>query len=517
MDEDTQPATPSTGAATWSGSPRLLGERYRCDELLGQGGAADVYRATDEVLRREVAIKVLRSSAEDEIVRARFATEAHLLAQLSHPGIVTLLDAGMTEEQPYLVTELVHGSTLGRELRGGAMPIERVATIGIQLAEALAYAHARGIVHRDVKPSNVLMGADGRVKLADFGIARLIGDTSHHTQTGQTIGTAAYLSPEQVTGGEVGGPADVYSLGLVLLEAATGIREYPGTPTESAVARLVRPPRVPTSLPPELRVLLTRTACVDPADRPSAADVARVLRGWQADPTPYAALATGDLATVATAPAAAALASMAAAASTATVATPAPLAGLATPATAASVAALAAQGPPQPTGVVAAPDGHDTIAVAPVAPVTPGAPVNPGRRRRIPVLASIAAAVIVALVAIAIGASHLGSGSAEAARTPGGTPESLTYPLTAATQATRAVAARLKAAAASTAAATHVTSAVVTHPRPVSHPKPRATTSRRGAGAGASKATKPAKTKPAKPGTKGPGKAKGKGKKPGHH
>jgi serine/threonine protein kinase len=144
--------------------------------------------------------------------------------------------------------------------------------VGRQLAEALAYAHAAGVVHRDVKPGNVLLGEHHRAKLADFGIARLVGDTVRHTQTGTTIGTAAYLSPEQVQGRDVTGAADVYALGLVLIEAMTGERAYPGTPTEAALARLHRNPEVPPDLPH--RDLLVAMTQRDPDARPTAAEVA---------------------------------------------------------------------------------------------------------------------------------------------------------------------------------------------------------------------------------------------------
>jgi eukaryotic-like serine/threonine-protein kinase len=255
-----------------------LADRYRLEEVVGRGGMAEVWRATDSVLGRRVAVKLLRETAEDETDRLRFTAEARTLARLNHPGLVMLLDAGIRAERPYLVLELVEGQTLDQESGGGTVDQDRVAEIGLELASALAYAHSEGVIHRDVKPGNVLLGNDGRIKLADFGIARLIGETVRHTRTGQAIGTAAYLSPEQVWGEDVTESTDVYSLGLLLLEALTGERAYPGTPTEAALARLSRPPHIPDSLPASWRRLLTEMTAIETADRLTADDVAVRLR-----------------------------------------------------------------------------------------------------------------------------------------------------------------------------------------------------------------------------------------------
>ncbi len=256
----------------------MLADRYDLEDKIGTGGMADVYRATDRVLHRSVAVKVLRDTADSETDRLRFTAEARTLAQLSHVNLVMVLDAGTATDQPYLVMELVEGPTLSQRAQGSTLSPDEVAHIGAQLAEALAYAHERGIVHRDVKPGNVLLGTEGRVKLADFGIARLIGDTVRHTQTGHAIGTAAYLAPEQVLGEELTPAADVYSLGLVLLEVLTGERAYPGTPTEAALARLNRPPLVPQTLPASWRAILAEMTAREPAARPTAGQVAARLR-----------------------------------------------------------------------------------------------------------------------------------------------------------------------------------------------------------------------------------------------
>src|SRR5215210_5231829 len=187
----------------------VLAERYELADVLGRGGMADVYRARDRVLAREVAVKLLRDTTQNETDRLRFTAEARTLAGLNHAGIVMILDAGISTEQPFLVMELVEGLTLGQACAAELLTLDRAASIGVQLAEALAYAHDQRIIHRDVKPGNVLLGPDDRVKLADFGVARLIGGTVSHTKTGTTVGTAAYLSPEQVAGEEITPATDV--------------------------------------------------------------------------------------------------------------------------------------------------------------------------------------------------------------------------------------------------------------------------------------------------------------------
>ncbi|MGH2685411.1 MAG: serine/threonine-protein kinase, partial [Actinomycetota bacterium] len=175
-----------------------------------------------------------------------------------------------------LVMEYIDGPSLADLLKGGPLPVERAAVMGIRLADGLAHAHHLGIVHRDVKPGNVLVGSDGLARLADFGIARLTGDTTL-TQTGWLVGTASYLAPEQLEGRHVGPRADIYSLGLVLLEATTGQRAYDGSPTEAAMARLVREPDIPESLPAWWRALVRDMTAVTPDDRPSAPEVSERL------------------------------------------------------------------------------------------------------------------------------------------------------------------------------------------------------------------------------------------------
>jgi serine/threonine protein kinase len=263
-------------AAMPSGSPEgHVGGRYRLEGLLGRGGTAEVWRATDEALQRQVAVKLVTISGGEDAHRV--GDEARLLARLSHQGLVPVYDAGTDDAgRPWVVMELVEGETLADAVRRGPLPSERVADIGARLAEALEYVHGQGLIHRDVKPANVLIGREGRVRLTDFGIARLV-DAAKVTATGLTVGTAAYLSPEQVLGEPVGGATDVYALGLVLLECLTGAREYPGGTIEVALARLSRPPAVPPTLPAGWAGLLTAMTDRDPARRPDTAQVAREL------------------------------------------------------------------------------------------------------------------------------------------------------------------------------------------------------------------------------------------------
>ncbi|HEX5089047.1 MAG TPA: protein kinase [Nocardioides sp.] len=280
--------TALTDMAALLGDPApsaTVADRYRLHRLLGRGGMADVHEAIDTRLDRRVAVKLLREATANETDRARFLSEARLLARLSHPRLVRVLDAGVDRDRPFLVLELVRGSTLGDALVA-PLPPARVSAIGADIAAALAHVHAAGVVHRDVKPGNVLVGEDGTARLADFGIARLVDDTSHHTRTGHVVGTVAYLAPEQVAGEPVTTAVDVYSLGLVLLESLTGGRAYAGTSVEVALARLHRAPAIPATLPAPWRELLTAMTARDPGDRPTAAQVVARLRGAATEARP---------------------------------------------------------------------------------------------------------------------------------------------------------------------------------------------------------------------------------------
>lgn len=262
-------------------------QRYDFREHLGSGGMADVYRARDTELGRDVAVKVFRADDDTVADLQRREREIRLLSRLNHPGLVGIHDAGVLMDEGvarrYIVMEYVEGRSLAHRLARGPMKPRQVADIGAQMADALSYVHGHGIVHRDVKPENILvaevptLGYTLMAKLADFGVAQF-ADGPRLTGDGAIMGTAAYISPEQARGDEVGTPSDVYSLGLVLLESLRGEREYPGSAIEAALARLHRPPAVPDDLPGEWRALLAAMTDSDPARRPTAHDVAATMR-----------------------------------------------------------------------------------------------------------------------------------------------------------------------------------------------------------------------------------------------
>ncbi|MFE4468769.1 serine/threonine-protein kinase [Leifsonia sp. NPDC056824] len=267
--------------------PALLG-RYRPQTQIGRGGEAIVFRATDEILDREVAIKLYRSATEEQM--AQYRTEQTALARLSHHGIVSLIDAGIDysapkDPRPFLVMELVTGSDLAATLRERTLTTEEIAEIAYDLAEALEYVHANGVVHRDIKPSNVMLVTYGtttfraRARLTDFGIAGGVLASPELEEEGKTTtGTAAYLSPEQASLKAATPASDVYSLGLVLLECFTRTVTYPGGAVESALARLKFDPPVPDDLPGSWTALLRAMTARDPAARPAAAALALAFR-----------------------------------------------------------------------------------------------------------------------------------------------------------------------------------------------------------------------------------------------
>ena len=238
----------------------VLGGRYRLGPEIGSGGMGAVHRAWDERFSREVAIKILRAGS-DEVERERLRREAQYLAHLDHPNLVAVLDAGSdrlrSREAVWFAMELVEGPDLRTVVRqDGPLDGGAVRRILAGLLAALDALHTAGVVHRDLKPANVLLTAEpatGRwdVKLVDLGIAQHIR-TDHLTSTGQIVGTAAYLSPEQVNGHAIGAATDVYALGLVAIEALTGRIAFPGAPAESAAARLVRGPDLPHGARPGL-------------------------------------------------------------------------------------------------------------------------------------------------------------------------------------------------------------------------------------------------------------------------
>jgi serine/threonine protein kinase len=266
--------------------PAILQGRYRIGPVLGRGGASVVYQARDTLLGRDVAIKVFTTRAvRPEDLHAQEG-EARLLGSLNHPALVTLLDAGVdltdvTAPQVFLVMELVLGADLRQRLRQGALDALAVMYLGWDLLGALSHVHELGIIHRDIKPANVLLvdsrDRPPRGKLADFGIAMLRAQNSPVAEE-YTTGTAAYLSPEQVEGLDLSPATDVYSLGLVLLEAFTARPAFPGDVLDSALARLDHDPAIPDEMPPALAGLLGRMTARSAADRPTAEDAMLSLR-----------------------------------------------------------------------------------------------------------------------------------------------------------------------------------------------------------------------------------------------
>jgi serine/threonine-protein kinase len=216
----------------------VIAGRYELEELVGTGGMSSVFRARDRLLERRVALKVLHEHyTDDEGYVERFRREARVVAQLSHPNIVTVIDRGEDEGRQFIVFELVEGRTLKDLLEEeGRLPVRPALEIALQVARGLAFAHEHGLVHRDVKPQNVILNGDGRAKVTDFGIARS-RDIQGVTQTGMVLGTSNYVAPEQAQGGKVDRATDVYSLGVVLFELLTGEVPFLG---ESFVAVAMR-------------------------------------------------------------------------------------------------------------------------------------------------------------------------------------------------------------------------------------------------------------------------------------
>nr|MDP9105130.1 protein kinase [Candidatus Eremiobacteraeota bacterium] len=215
---------------------KTFNNRYRVDGTLGNGGMANVYVGTDTLLRRRVAIKVLREqyASDDDFVK-RFSYEAQSAAKLSHPNIVNVYDFGREDHSYYIVMELVDGATLGELMRQeGTLPEPVALDYAIQIASGLAYAHRQGLLHRDVKPANILVTKDDVVKLSDFGIARAVSEhTLGVTQPGMVMGSVAYISPEQAQGHDIDERSDLYSVGVVLYQMLTGALPFTG---DNAVA-----------------------------------------------------------------------------------------------------------------------------------------------------------------------------------------------------------------------------------------------------------------------------------------
>jgi serine/threonine-protein kinase len=291
-DHDTDPLADTATSGSESGTKRrgvhagdTLG-RYELVEEVGEGGMATVFRARDKELRRDVAVKVLfpHLTRRSEVVR-RFQREARAAATLEHANILRIYDVGGDgDDPPYIVMELIRGRSLLGELeQRGAMLAEVVACLGAVLADALGAAHKAGIIHRDVKPANVMIAGDGRVLLADFGVARLETEDSLVTKTGALLGTPAYMPPEQAVGDTATAKSDLYALGATLYQLATGALPYGGSPAKvlAAIAQGALVPAVKrrSAVGPDLSAAIGRMMASDPEARPaSAAEVASELR-----------------------------------------------------------------------------------------------------------------------------------------------------------------------------------------------------------------------------------------------
>ncbi len=271
---------------------------------LGRGGMGNVYRARDNRLRREVALKMLvDTAANDAESLARFDRETHAVAALNHPNIVAIHDTGAYRGVPYAVTELLEGETLAERLRSGPLAPKRATEIACQIAEGLAAAHAKGVIHRDIKPDNIFLTHDGRAKILDFGIARiektaaqgslspditLTGKLSSRSSGQMIVGTAGYISPEQVRGKRANAHSDIFALGAVYYEMLTGRRAFDRTTPVDTLGSVLRddPARYPETarIPEELRRFVLRCLEKDPADRyQTARDLLLDLRAHQAE------------------------------------------------------------------------------------------------------------------------------------------------------------------------------------------------------------------------------------------
>jgi serine/threonine-protein kinase len=297
---------------------RVVADRYRVGERIGLGGMAEVRRAQDLRLDRPVALKFLDPSlAAQPDLRRRFEDEARAAARLNHPSVVQVFDSGEWEGQPFLVMELLSGRTFADEMAGGPLPVARVRTVAADVLDALDAAHASGVLHRDVKPANLLVADGGTVKIADFGIAKAdpiqgehsASDPSPPTMTGQLLGTPSYLPPERVAGHRATPASDVWALGVVLWEALAGRRAFPGNGIQTAMAVASTDLAPVAETRPDADPALARAVDVavrrDPAQRWASAAAMRnaLLEGAPADARVVAAptLAVGGLGTAAAA------------------------------------------------------------------------------------------------------------------------------------------------------------------------------------------------------------------------
>jgi eukaryotic-like serine/threonine-protein kinase len=276
----------------------VLGGRYRLVSRIAAGGMGTVWEGYDETLQRPMAVKVLNEGlANDPRVAERFRREARHAAGLSHPNIAGVFDYGEDEGRPYIVMELIDGEDLAERLaRAKQLDPKEAATIGSQVATALAHAHAAGIVHRDVKPANVMLTRDGEVKVTDFGIAAPLQGSTGLTVTGSVMGTSRYISPEQAAGNRATPASDVYSLGVVLYETVAGVAPFlRETPVATALAHIhdQAPPlrELRPETPAELAGVIQASMAKEPEDRPTATALATSL---QSEAGPIAVTPAGE-------------------------------------------------------------------------------------------------------------------------------------------------------------------------------------------------------------------------------
>src|SRR3954454_22490946 len=252
--------------------PERLGNRFVLGELIGRGTCSEVYRAHDLLLDRDAAVKIFPVADDPRIQR-----EVRLMTSLDHPSLVPVYDVGEVDGRAFVVMALLEGGNLVDRLADGPLGVTETLLAVAAVDDGLAHVHRAGVLHRDVTPRNVLFDVDGRAHLSDFGVA-FVADSPRITDTGIVVGSAPYLAPEQVRGEAVGAPADVYALGLVMIEALTGRPAYEDAPVAAARERLERRPEVPEGLDFEIVTLLEAMTADDPAHRPPAENVCIGLR-----------------------------------------------------------------------------------------------------------------------------------------------------------------------------------------------------------------------------------------------
>jgi tRNA A-37 threonylcarbamoyl transferase component Bud32 len=303
LGEQRVPDSPVEEGGEQVGHPESFG-RYRVVREVGRGAMGIVYLARDDTIGRSVAVKTLRvdpmlSAAEMREVTERFEREARAAGMLSHPNVVTVYDVGDEGGTPYMAMEFLEGAPLGDIMEEGPMTIERAADVAAQVLSALDYAHGHGVVHRDIKPDNIFLLRDGRVKVADFGIAHLAGSGTM-TQVGQVIGTPGYMSPEQVKGETVGPASDIFSTGVLLYEMVTGTTAFAGGSATTIMYKIVHediaPPRLANpGIPPYLEAVIGRATAKSPTSRFASAALMREALEGKTIPGPGAVAGAGTV------------------------------------------------------------------------------------------------------------------------------------------------------------------------------------------------------------------------------